>query len=116
MGSIILIRDAATTMSTNHPRCIFKPDCFIVRLMYDDFVHFSSGTDAVHTFALNLRVMWEPASHQSRWFGRPRPLTRGGGPPILTFESRHIRRCASLTPRPSSRADVSARLKRQAAG
>ena len=70
----------------------------------------------VHTFALNPGVMWEPASHRSGWFGRPRPLMRGGGPPDLTFKSRHIRRCASLTPRPSSRADLSARLKRQASG
>ena len=47
----------------------------------------------VHTFALNLGVMWEPASHRSGWFGRLRPLTRGGGPPSLTFESvdaRHL--------------------------
>ena len=96
IGSIILLRDAATTMLTNHPRCIFKPDCFIVWLIYDYFVHFPSGTDAVstslvHTFALNPGVMWEPASHRSGWFGRLRPLTRGDGPPSLTFESRPIR-------------------------
>ena len=100
-------------MLTNHQRCIFKPDCFIVRLIYNDFVHFPSEptqspqVGLVHTFALNPGVMWEPASHRSGWFGRLRPLTRGGGPPSLTFESRRISRCASLTPRPPCRADVS---------
>ena len=113
MGSIILLRDAATMMLTNHPLCIFKPDCFIVWLMYDDFVHFpaeptqSSQVSLVHTFALSPGVMWEPVSHRSGWFGRLRPLMRGCGPPSLTFKSRRISRCASLTPRPPSRADFS---------
>ena len=52
----------------------------------------------VHTFALNPGVMWEPASHRSGWFGLPRPLTRGSGPPSLTFESRHIRHVRHLLP------------------
>ena len=100
-------------MLTNHPRCIFKPDCFIVRLMYMFVCTFqaeptqSPQVSLVHTFSLNPWVMWEPASHRSGWFGQHRPLTKGGGPPSLNFESRRISRCASLTPRPPSRADVS---------
>ena len=67
----------------------------------------SPQVSLVHTFALNPEVMWEPASHRSGWLGRLRPLTKGGGPPSLTFESRRIRQCASLTPGLPSRADVS---------
>ena len=111
IGSIILIRDAATTMLTNPQHCIFKPDCFIVRLMYDEFVHFPSGADAVSTSWFGSYVCTKPwgdvGTCVSGWFGRLRPLTRGGGPPSLTFESRRISRCASLTPRPPCRADVS---------
>ena len=51
--------------------------------------------------------LWEPASHRSGWFGRFRLLTKGGSPPSLNFESCCIKRCASLTPRLLSRADVS---------
>ena len=60
-----------------------------------------------HVLDHRMLELWEPAAHRSGWFGRLRPLTRGGGQPSLTFESRRIRRCASLTPRPPSRADVS---------
>ena len=67
----------------------------------------SSQVSLVHTSALNPGVMWDSASHRSGWFRRRRPLTKGGGPPSLTFESRCISRCALLTPRPPSRADVS---------
>ena len=96
-------------MLTNHPRCIFKPDCFIVRLMYT-FVPEPSQSpqvNLVYTFALNPGVMWEPASHRSGWFGCFRPLTKGGSPPSLNFVSRCIKRCASLTPRLPSRAEIS---------
>ena len=50
----------------------------------------SPQVSLVHTFALNPGVMWEPASYRSAWFGRLRPLTKGGGPLSLTFESRRI--------------------------
>ena len=67
-------------MLTNHPRCIFKPDCFIVRLMYTFVCTFqveptqSPQVSLVH--ALNPGVMWQPASHRSGWFGRFRTLTK----------------------------------------
>ena len=71
-------------MLTNHPRCIFKPDCFIVRLMYTFVCTFqaepepsqSPQVSLAHTFALNPGVMWGPASHRSGWFGRFRPLRK----------------------------------------
>ena len=86
-------------MLTNHPRCIFKPDCFIVRLMYTFVCTFQAEPEPaqfpqvslVHTFALNPGVMWEPASHRSGWFGRFRPLTKGGSPPSLNFESKVVK-------------------------
>ena len=105
-------------MSTNHPRCIFKSDCFIVRLMYTFVCTFqaeleptqSPQVSLVHTFALIPGVMWEPASHRSShrsdWFGRFRPSTEGSSPPSLSFESRSIKRRASPTPRLPSRKDV----------
>ena len=64
----ILIHHAATAMFTNHPCCIFTPDCFTVWLMFVGFVHFSKWNDEpmlypqvglVHTLSLNLGVMWE---------------------------------------------------------
>ena len=77
--------------------------------------------DAVSLSASSVLIlMWEPASHRSGWFGRFRPLTKGGSLPSLNFESRCIKRCAPLTPRlPSRAAELSrrlARLKRRAAG
>ena len=60
-----------------------------------------------HSFSLAAVNVWEPASHRSGWFGRLRALTKGGSPPSLNFELRCISRCASLTPRLPSRADVS---------
>ena len=59
----ILIHYAAPATFTNHPRCIFTPDCFTVWLLYFGFVHFSNGTTLyprvglVHTFSLNPGVM-----------------------------------------------------------
>ena len=103
-------------MLTNHPRCIFKSDCFIVRLMYTFVCTFqaeptqSPQVSLVHTFALIPGVMWEPASHRSShrsgWFGRFRPSPEGSSPPSLNFESRCIKRRALLTPRLPSRENV----------
>ena len=105
-------------MLTNHPRCIFKSDCFIVRLTYTFVCTFqaepeptqSPQVSLVHTFAVIPGVMWEPASHRSShrsgWFRRFRPSTEGSSPPSLNFESRGIKRRASLTPRLPSRDDV----------
>ena len=101
-------------MLTNHPHCIFKSDCFIVRLMYTFVRTFqaepeptqSPQVSLVHAFALIPGVMWEPASHRSGWFGRFRPSTEGSSPPSLNFESRGIKRRASLTPGLPNQEDV----------
>ena len=105
-------------MLTNHPRCIFKSDCFIVRLLYTFVCTFqaepeptqSPQVSLVHTFALIPGVMWEPASHRSShrsgWFGRFRTSMEGSSPPSLNFESRGIKRRTSFTPRLPSREDV----------
>ena len=103
-------------MLTNHPLCIFKSDYFIVRLMYTFVCTFqaeptqSPQVSLAHTFALIPGVMWEPASHgsshRSGWFGRFRPSAEGSSSPSLNFESRGIKRRASLTPRLPSREDV----------
>ena len=63
----ILIHYAAPATFTNHPRCIFTPDCFIVWLMYVGFVDFPKRNDEptlypqvvlVPTLSLNPGVMW----------------------------------------------------------
>ena len=77
--------------------CLSYKMTFIWQLEY-------TGMRSVRLYIL---YMWEPASHRSGWFGRFRPLTKGGSPPSLYFESRCISRCTSLTPRLPSRADVS---------
>ena len=66
-NQLILIHYTTPATFTNHPRCIFTPDCFTVWVMYFGFVHFPERNDVptlypqvglVHTFPLNRGVMW----------------------------------------------------------